>query len=420
MHGLISDPPLALMDLSNHARRPKLRALDVRPFLQDGQRFLLLRDNLQVSGQMLLVPQLLGPALALCDGTLTIAEMQTTLALHYGMRFQDGTLRDMVRTLDEACFLENERFLQAQAQALDAYRRAPFRPPALAGQSYPADPAELRALLDAYLAEVGDVVPLPEARGLFSPHIDYPRGGAVYARAWKRAAAAAHAADLVVLIGTDHYSDTAASVTLTRQNYATPFGVLPTAAKIVDALAEAVGPQAAFAGELRHRGEHSLELVAVWLHHLREGRPVELAPVLTGSFSRFIEQGASPLDDPALAALAAALRESTAGRRVLWVASGDLAHVGPAFNGEPLAAEDKTRLAQADQGVIERLCAGDAEGFYAAIQRVGDQNNICGLSPGYLMLQALGAAEGECLAYRACPADEQDTSVVTVCGVVFE
>lgn len=408
------------MNLNNHAQRPKLRALDVRPIVQDGRRFLLLRDHLQVSGQMLLVPQLLGPALALCDGTSTVAEMRTTLELLYGLRFQDGTLRDMVRALDEAGFLENERFLQAQARALDDYRRAPFRPPALAGQSYPADPTGLRALLDGYLAEAGDVIPLPEARGLFSPHIDYPRGGGVYARAWKRAAAAARAADLVVLIGTDHYSDTAASVTLTRQNYATPFGVLPTAVKIVEALAETVGPQAAFAGELRHRGEHSLELVAVWLHHLRDGQPVELVPVLTGSFSRFIEQGVSPLSDPALAALAAALRAATAGRRVLWVASGDLAHVGPAFGGDPLAAEDKARLAQADQGVVERLCAGDAESFYGAIQRVGDRNNICGLSPGYLTLHAMGAAEGECVAYRACPADEQDTSVVTVCGVVFE
>lgn len=400
--------------------RPKLRPLDVRPYRQDGQLYLLLRDNLQISDHGLLVPQVLVPALSYCDGGETLETIRRAVELLHGLHLPDGALESLVQALDEACFLENERFFAARARALDDYRRAAFRPPALAGQSYPADPEELRALLDGYLAGAGDVVPLPEARGIFSPHIDYPRGGAVYARVWKRAAEAARAADLVVLLGTDHYSDTAASVTLTRQNYATPFGVLPTAAGIVDAVADAIGPQAAFAGELRHRGEHSLELVAVWLHHLRGGRPVELVPVLTGSFSRFIAQGVSPWTDPALEALVVALQSAAAGRRVLWVASGDLAHVGPAFDGAPLDATGKARLAQADRAVIERLCAGDAEGFYTGLQRIGDRNNVCGLSPGYLILQALGATEGECVAYQPCPADEQDTSVVTVCGIVFE
>jgi len=66
------------------------------------------------------------------------------------------------------------------------------------------------------------------------------------------------------------------------------------------------------------------------------------------------------------------------------------------------------------------MVAGDAEGFYSSIQRVGDVNNVCGLSPVYLTLKTLGATEGECVAYQACPADERDTSVVTVAGLIFE
>jgi hypothetical protein len=369
---------------------------------------------------MLLVPEPLAPALLLCDGEWTVPEIQALLAQHYRLRFEDGLLPRLVEALDEALFLDNDRFRQARARVLDEYRRAPFRPAALAGQSYPADPAELRELLDRLLAEAGPVAPAPDARGLLSPHIDYPRGGAVYAGTWKRAWPAVQAADLVVMLGTDHYSDTAASLTLTRQNYATPFGVLPTDTAVVDALAAAIGPGAAFAGELRHRGEHSLELVAVWLHHLRGGQPAPVVPILTGSFARCVEQGVSPLSDPALAALVEALRTATAGRRVLWLASGDLAHVGPAFNGPPLDRAARAALRQADADVIARLCAGDAEGFYTAIQRVGDRNNVCGLSPAYLTLKALGAAEGECAAYEACPADEAGTSAVTVCGVVWE
>jgi len=399
----------------------KLRPLDIRPYQRDGQHFFLLRDPLQISDTLLLVPQPLVPVLMLCDGNWDAHAIHGILRLRYGIEFEDGLLEGMLTTLDEAFFFENERFYAEQARLLAEYRAAPYRPPMLAGASYPADPAGLRQLLDAYLDEVGNLAPAPaEARGLLSPHIDYPRGGAVYAKVWKRAAEMARAADLVVLLGTDHYSDVPGSLTLTRQNYATPYGVLPTARDVVDALAGVIGEEAAFAGELRHRGEHSLELVAVWLHHLRDGQPVPLVPMLTGSFSQYIGSGISPFTDERVKAVVNTLQQAAAGRRVLYVASGDLSHVGPAFNGEPLHASGRAQLKVADDEIIGRMVAGDAEGFYSSIQRVGDVNNVCGLSPVYLTLKTLGATEGECVAYQACPADERDTSVVTVAGLIFE
>lgn len=399
---------------------PKLRAVDLRTTRQNGERCYLLRDLLGISGRMLLVPAPLGPALMLCDGSHSLAEIEAHLAEHFRLKLPADALPRLVAALDEALLLDNGRFQEARARALLDYREAPFRLPALAGQAYPADPAELAALLDRLLDEAGAVTPRPEARGLLSPHIDFPRGGGVYARAWKSVSPAVESADLVVLIGTDHYAERDVSLTLTRQNYATPFGALPTDVDAVDALAQALGPEAAFAGELRHRGEHSLELVAVWLHHLRRGRPVPVIPILTGPFCRLVERGAQPLTEASLAALVDALRTVTAGRRVLWVASGDMAHVGPAFRGKPVDAAAQAAIKASDAAAIARLCAGDADGFYAAIQRIGDQNNVCGLAPAFLTLKAMGAAEGECLAYQVCPADEQHTSVVTVCGVVWE
>lgn len=401
---------------------PKLRAaLDLRPFYQNGQRFLLMRDPSQISEAVLGIPQALAPVLLLCDGQWDQDAITIILSEQFNIQLEPGALDEMLGTLDNALFLDNERFAQARQQVLNDYRAAPFRPPTLAGASYPDDPSELRALLDTYLAEAGEVTPTSaDVRGLVSPHIDYPRGGPVYARVWKRAAAAVQAADLIVLLGTDHYSDEAGSLTLTRQHYATPYGVLPTAQAIVDQVAEAIGPEAAYRGELRHRGEHSLELVAVWLHHMRGGQPVELVPILTGSFGHFVREGASPLQDFKLRTLLEVLKQATRGRRVLVIASGDLSHVGPAFDGEPLDQAAKTALTAEDHGVIERLCAGDAEGFYSIIQRVEDRHNVCGLSPVYLTLKLLENAEGEHVAYAVCPADEAETSVVTVCGVVLE
>jgi AmmeMemoRadiSam system protein B len=195
--------------------------------------------------------------------------------------------------------------------------------------------------------------------------------------------------------------------------------VLPTDQGAVDVLAAGIGEEAAFAGELFHRGEHSLELVAVWLHHMRGGAPCPVIPVLTGSFARFVRGDGAPADDARLSALLDGLRSVTAGRRALVVASGDLAHVGPAFGGKALRAADKLRLRGEDEAVLAPVLAGDAEGFFGAVAAMGDRNNVCGLSPVYLALRLLGGGRGELLGYEQCPADERETSLVSVGGVIL-
>jgi AmmeMemoRadiSam system protein B len=316
--------------------------------------------------------------------------------------------------------LDNERFAQAHQEALTVYRNAPHRPLCSAGESYPADADQLRQQLEGYLDAVTDVVPAAaQGRGLVSPHIDYARGGAVYARVWTRAAHMARLADLVLLLGTDHYGE-GNLITLTRQHYATPFGLPPTAQSIVDQLAEAIGPQVAFAGELHHRGEHSIELAAIWLHHMRQGQPCDVVPILCGSFQAFVQGEDTPEEDPTLTALCAALRDAMAKRRVLVVAAADLSHVGPAFGGPPLGLVERARLQTADEELLAAMCAGDAPGFFGAIQRDGDRRNVCGLPPIYLALRLLAPVSGEQVAYERCPADERGTSWVSVCGVVWE
>jgi AmmeMemoRadiSam system protein B len=407
---------------TNHLH-PKLRLIDIQPTVQRGEPALLLRDPLQLSGHYVVLPYELGPALSAMAGVLDLAGIHQEVMASYGLVYPDGLLQHLVAVLDENLMLDNARATEAQAQALATYRAAPFRPPSLAGQSYPAEPAPLRRLFDGYLAQLNGAaraVPPTAGRALFSPHIDYHRGGPVYAAVWQQAAAMAQEADLVILLGTDHYS-TGDRLTLTRQSYATPYGVLPTDTALVDALAAAIGPQVAFRGELRHRSEHSLELVATWLHHMRGGRPVAMLPILTGSFADFIDGQGDPASDAMLSAFVATLRQQAwaAGRQVLVVASGDLAHVGPAFGGAKLDAAGRAAIREADAELLQQLAAGSAEGFFAAIRRVEDRHNVCGVSPFYLSLRLLGDVEGQVAAYDQCPADQHNTSLVSVCGMVF-
>ena len=403
--------------------RPTLRPLDFQPVIYQGQQMLLLRDPLRLSERQLLIPRSLGALLVLLDGTLTAAEVHHAFCRQAGEEIPFDVVENALAQLDEACLLENERSRDVWQQQLADFRSRPYRPPALAGSGYPQDPDRLAALFQSY-AELVTVDP-PHSwsgRAIVSPHIDYERGGPVYARVWLNARAAIADAELVLIFGTDH-SGGPGTITLTRLPYATPFGVLPGAPALVDTLAEAVGPEDAYGLELNHREEHSVELSATWLHYLYRqlGRePAPMVPLLCGSFQHFMGNGHHPDADERLNRFIATLRRETAGKRVLAVASVDLAHVGPTF-GDPFRIDQarRRRLQASDRRLIEAINRGDHRRFYAEIARSGDRNRICGFSSIYLLLRYLDGVQGVEVAYEQCPADEQEASLVSICGLLL-
>lgn len=403
--------------------RPHLRALDFQPVMHHGQRMWLLRDPWQLSNRQIIVPQPLAQLLLLCDGTHTPRQIHAELCRQFGAEFPYTTVSETLAELDAAFLLRNEQFEAERLRHLEAYRAQSFRPPALANLSYPASAGELSALFAHYdqTGEAAEFIPMA-ARGIVSPHIDYQRGGPVYAQVWRRAAPSVLATDLVLIFGTDHNGHPG-SITLTRQPFATPYGLLPTDTALIDRLAEAIGPEEAYAEELNHRQEHSIELSAVWLHHVfaQAGRaPCPMVPVLIGSFHHFLSNGHHPANDPLFNRFLSALRQSTAGRRVLIVGSVDLAHVGPAFGdtfGMDTARREHLRAADAD--LISAIVRGDTADFYRQIYQVRDRNRICGFAPLYLMLRFLESTGGAPVAYAHCPADATDTSLVSICGLLL-
>lgn len=384
----------------------------------------LLRDPLKLSEAILAIPQPLAPVLALMDGTRDEAGLEAALQIRTGVRLAPGLLSKLVTDLDQAYLLDNERFAQAKSEALRAYREAPFRPlTTLDGSGAASDPdqaaAQLQSHIDALLPPASEPTNSASVRGLITPHIDYQRGGSVYGEVWRVAAQAAREAELVILLGTDHQG-TDRTLTLTLQSYATPWGILPTDQPSVQALAAALGEEAAFAHELHHRSEHSIELAAVWLHFIRDRQPVPLVPILCGSFASFIAGQDDPAKyEPFVVALEI-LRELMKTRRTLVVAAADLAHMGPAFGDRyGLDFVARAQLRNADERLLATIYAGDATAFFAQLKAEGDRRHICGLPPIYLALRLLEPAQGEPAGYAICPADPQGLSFVSIAGVIL-
>jgi len=400
---------------------PKLRHVQPVPTTHAGRAGFVLRDPLALSPRTLFWPRDLLPLLGLCDGTRSLDELSAALLVRFNVRAPVSVLTQLVAQLDQVYLLDNDRFVEAHDAALAAYRNAPSRPLALAGRSYPADAEQLAAYLatfDAPLFNDGRAArPDAGVRAVICPHIDYPRGGRVYAGLWQRAAETARQAELIVVLGTDHHGG--GLLTLTRQHYATPWGVLPTAGDAVDALAQAIGEQEALGDELYHRAEHSIELAVVWLHAMLGERRPQLLPVLVGSFQGFIDGQGRPEGHAGLNAVVAALQEIAARRRTLLVAAGDLSHVGPAFGGPPLDFVARAQLKGADDQLLQAICTGDAGAFFDRIQAEGDRRNVCGLPPIYLTLRVLDQSQGQVTGYEVCPADQDNTSSVSVAGVLL-
>ena len=335
--------------------RPRLVPIESQVVTcDDGERLTVLRDPTGIAGEGLGLSPAAYWVAAQLDGSRTPAELLAH-ARSSGARLGAVELAALIDALSEAGFLEGPAREVQRHRALLQFRTQPSRPPACAGGVYPTDPGALRTALDAWLADPdgpgpGSAPPGP-VRLVIAPHIDYARGAAGYAHAYR--ALAATDADLFVVFGTAHTTPPHL-FTLTRLDQATPLGPVRTDRPVVEALAAELGEAELFDDELVHRDEHSVELQLVLLAHLVR-RPFTAVPVLCSSISHL------PDPAPATARFLSALRRAVQGRRVCWVAGADLAHVGPLYGDpRPPSARELAGLADQDRRTIGRVAAGDA------------------------------------------------------------
>ena len=403
---------------------PKLRPLDAFPVEHKGERCIALRDPAGYTDALLVLPRVLLEIVSLFDGEHSVLDIQAAIMRWHGELVPRERIEAIVDAIDAQGFLDSSRFAALRAAVDREFLAAPTRPASHAGGAYPHDPDELRATFDSFFAPPAGPGPIDGGRGpgdavraVIAPHIDFHRGGPAYAWAYRELAERSEA-DLVVIFGTCH-AGMEHPFALTRKDHASPLGPVPVARDFVEALA-ARARQDCFGAEGAHRAEHSIEFQVVFLRYLWAGRrEFEIVPVLTSFAHEAMVLGRRPDDDPRIPRFLEALAETAAaaGRRVVFVAGADLAHVGPRF-GDPLpvSAAELERIENEDRDMLGAVEAGDPEAFFASVARDDDRRRICGLSPIYTLLRALGGARGTLKQYGQWP-DPQ--GVVTFASVVF-
>ncbi len=397
---------------------PKLRSIETFPVDVDSKPLVFLRDPLRYAADPLLVPYPAYFIVTLLDGRRSAEDVRRAFTRQYGTPLDARELDAFVATLDEHHYLDSTRF-DARRSTIDGeFRAAATRAPAHAGTSYPEEPAALRARVDGFYTDLARPVSATPLAGLVAPHIDLRLGGRAYGCAY--AAVAAAPAARYVILGTSHAAGTR-RFAVTRKDFTTPLGTVPTDRAFVDRLAATMSTDL-FADEILHRTEHAIEFQVVMLQHALGARPFTIVPILVTSIHDLIARARAPGADHAIAELVAALRAALVSDDVptVIIAGVDFAHVGRKF-GDPagLTPELLAATEAKDRRLLAALAAGDPDGFFAALAADADRTRVCGAAPLCVFLELMRGVPGRLLSYDGTR-DDGTRSLVTFASLAFD
>jgi len=404
---------------------PRLRSdLAVVPVEIQGERMLFFQDPARWCEELIFVPMEFMPILQYFTGALTVREIQENLMRESGELVASEVIGKIAEELDSQHLLDSENFRQYIAGIQAEWEKAETRAALLAGQSYPADPAELKKFLDQFYAGASGPGLPSENRGnqlkaIIAPHIDLGPNGSCYAHAYKRLVEESQA-EVYIILGTAH-SLTEELVVFTKKDFATPLGIARTDREFVDQARRRLRKKS-YAGDFAHRGEHSIELQAIFLQHALAGkREFKIVPVMISSFPMMVEIGESPADDLLVKDCIRALREEVqaCGKKVCLIVSADLAHLGPKYGDQdgylPIREEE---VKADDEKMLGHLLKGDAEGFFSEVAALKDRRRICGLTPIYLAGKIAEPFRAELLKWSVAY-DAQTKSAVSFCAMAL-
>lgn len=386
------------------SENPRLRYLEAFPHTHEGRPMVVLRDPLRVSEEILLVTPECYSLLTLLDGSHSVREIQAALSKRAGQLVFSDPINALVARLDEVGFLDNENFRRRYVRLLEEFRAAPLRRAVHAGASYPDQPAQLLETIGSFYTGPGGAG-LPGSRsekllkGLAAPHIDLRLGGPTYTHAY-RALAESRPPETFVILGTGHVG-LPQLFSVCRKDFESPLGEAVVDRELLRCLDEALEP-GLFDEDLTHRNEHSIEFQIPFLQHLLPRGSFQILPVLCSfGYEEIRGQGtidADRLFDRFVSALRQAVERS--GRRVCYLASVDLAHVGPRYGdpGRP-GPEDIRRVLRLDREMLEPALKGNPDGFFDFVAKEEDRRKICGFAPLYTLLHLLADEKGRLLAH---------------------
>jgi hypothetical protein len=411
------------MEEKTPTENPKIRPIEAFPVRESGQELIVLKDPAGISSEIICVSPETFFLISLMDGTNTLRDLQAAYLRRYGALLYTEKVEELITQLNACHLLENLHFQDYLRRLQEDFKRAPTREAMFAGKGYEAEPEQLKAMIREYfIGKDGPGLPDEKSnkktlKGIVAPHIDFARGGPCYAHAYK-ALGESMQADLYVILGTCH-TPMQNPFAFTMKSFATPLGQVETPKDLIADIANQL-PFDPFLDEFNHRSEHTIEFQLVFLHYLLGEKKFKIFPILCNSFYELIQQGISPLEDPIYHRTINLLEQQfTQFDKICFVASADLAHIGPQFgHREAITPGTLAETRAKDLEMLGHVQELEAEEFYRFVLQEKDRRNICGLPPIYALVNLIKAQTGHLLNYQQWH-DPQGKAAVTFASLAF-
>jgi AmmeMemoRadiSam system protein B len=312
-----------------------------------------------------------------------------------------NSIIENLQTLDDMYLMDSQKFRDFRERKDKEYLELKVRPYACAGLSYPEDRKELLQFLDELTTKGSKTELKKDIKGFIAPHLDLSLEDvthSMYSSVFQSVADTDF--DLLVILGTAHY-DSSDLFMLSTQNYSTPLGEIETDTDFIN-LWQKYCPHELDFNELAHRPEHSIEYHVLLSQYFFQNKKFKILPILAGSFYEYIYKGSYPELDQRFTDYINSFKEALkySGKKVIFAASADFAHIGRKF-GDDFDAEDKLSiLKEEDEKLISSIVKADKQEFFNKIINDKDKFKICGTTPIYSLFSLEDFDEGHFIEYN--------------------
>jgi len=362
------------MDVLDLSPKPRIREnVELMP-LGDG-RFIL-RDVAGYVDKTLVLNELSVVIISMLDGRRSEREIIQALS-NYKINISDEELKSFIKTLDENGFLDSPNFRAIKEERKKEFRLQRIRKANLAGKSYPQGGKDAENFFTSILELFPSDTISENVIGVISPHIEILNGLKIYGKVWNFLKNSVRNPDVFIVFGTSHAASLYPFV-LTNKDFETPFGILKNATDVVDKLKHALGENS-FDDEFLHKNEHSIEFQAVFIKFLFPSS--QIVPILCSYVG----------DGRVFSELALKMKEvlfsELKGKRFIFIAGADFAHIGTRFGDAPSTPYDISLVRLKDIISLWKFASNSASGFLDSVISDGNSRRVCGLAPIYATLK---------------------------------
>lgn len=403
---------------------PALRPdLEVIPIEFDGDSYLYMHDMLGYAPSNFAIRRDASTLLSLLDGSRSIKDILNMVKPNGNGDISNEEAKELLRQiqfLDEKCLLASDRYWNYAEQTEEAFESSDVREPKLVGESYPAEPEEIKEeFSEAYSKYVtsGSTpdVDTDKLRSIFAPHIDLRVSMKTYMHAFA-ALDKIKKPDRVIMLGTSHYAGLYPGVyeqtpfIVSNKSFKTPFGSFKADRELINHLRGHADEAGVTFYDRAHRIEHSLEVHLLFLGYFL-GTDIPVTPILVNSLDEVLYKS-DGFQGKQTSKLAGVINEKIKDdENTLFLISGDLSHVGKKFGDDKPAKSMFDEVHEFDKELLDSAKQGSGTELLEVMRKNMDAYRICGFAPLYTYFQIEQGLSGQVTSYETWDEEERESGV---------